>query len=427
MSLIRFPLGDPVMVGRPYEGPLLIEIDQLLEQGYCPEGWVDVELADTRLVCLIHRSRPFLAGLVEPGRLSWVPLSDVVLRANRMEGAICSLFRADAVQVLLMATHFRHQPELQASTRYVDLIHVLDVLAADGQDAALSLERSGRRTLMFLRKGMPTRLYFGDGTQEPKDGDVTNRFLLYGFAPKSPEGRVEVFSNLIIDPDPDAGRTFAELVAEAKPPPAMDILVHLDKRVELQRHFMPPYMIVGRDHTCELVLQSQSISRRHAKLSWTRGRFLVEDLGSVNGTTVNDQRIKRTVLSPGDRVGMGVYEVKLVAQPEEIDLKSTMMLVPGDYQKTLYLAGEKQSVPLTREVSIGKGLGVDLVAWGSFVRQVHARIQIEGSGVYHLICPGRSTVKLNGRRVRSAYVKEGDQLVVGKARFQFVTAPQAQT
>ena len=73
MSLIRFPLGDPVMVGRPYDGPLLIEIDQLLEQGYCPEGWVDVELADTRLVCLIHRSRPFLAGLVEPGRLSWVP------------------------------------------------------------------------------------------------------------------------------------------------------------------------------------------------------------------------------------------------------------------------------------------------------------------------------------------------------------------
>jgi pSer/pThr/pTyr-binding forkhead associated (FHA) protein len=411
------------MVGRPYEGPLLIEIDQLLEQGYCPDGWVDVELEDTRLVCLIHQSRPYLAGLVEPGRFSGVPLGDVVLRANRMEGAVCSLFRADPVQVLLMATHFRHPPELQASTRYVDLIHVLDVLAVDGHDAALALERTGRRTLMFLRKGMPARLYFGDGKKRPEGGDITNQFLLYGFAPKSPEGRVEVFSKLVIDPDPDTGRTFRELVAEAKPPPAMNILVHLDKRVELQRPFMPPSMVIGRDHTCELVLQSLSISRRHAKLSWTRGRFMVEDLGSANGTTVNGRRIQRTVLEPGDRVGVGVYEVKLVARPEEVDLKSTMMLVPGNFEKTLYLTGEKQSVPLTREVSIGRGLGADLVAWGAFVRDVHARIRIEGSGVYHLVCPGRSTVKLNGRRVRSAYVKEGDELAVGKARFRFVVVP----
>jgi len=422
MPLVQFPPGDPVMVGRPFEGALFIEIDQLLEHGYCPDGWMDVEVADTRLTCLIHKSRPFLAGMVEPGRFSWVPLSDVVLRANRMEGAICSVYRSDPVRVLLMATHFRNRPDLQASTRFVDLIHVLDVLAADGNDAALALERNKKRTLMFLHKGLPARLYFGDEREDPQKGDITSRFLLFGFDPKSPEGRVDVFSRLAIEPDPDAGRSFAALVAEAKPPPPMTVLVYLNKRLELQRPFMPPFMIVGRDHTCEMILGGVSVSRQHAKLSWSRGRFMIEDLGSANGTTVNGKRIKRTILGAGDRIGLGIYEIEMVSQRDR-DLKATMMLATDDMDMNLHLVGENQSVPLNQEVNIGKGLGVDLVARGPFVRQYHARIQVEGSGIHHLICPGHATVRLNGTKVKGAYLQEGDEIGVGRSKFRVVSIP----
>jgi hypothetical protein len=413
------------MVGRPFEETLFSELDGLLLRGMCPDGWLDLEVADTRLTCLIHQSRPFLAGLAEPGRFTWVPLADVVLRARNMEGAVCSMYATDRVRVLLMAMHYRQRPALQASTRFVDLIHVLDVLAQDAHDAGVVLEREGTRTLMFLRQGFPARLYFGDDAKDPGGEDLTNRFLLYGFARGAPEGRVEVFDHLRIEPDPDAGRTFVELAREAKPPPPMQVRVLRNDQLELQRPFLPPSMVVGRDLTCELLLDDPSVSRRHARLSWKRGRFWVEDLGSANGTTVNGKRINRTNLDPGDRVGLGIYEAELSApQAPASDLKSTMMVVPEDVTHTLYLTGEDQSVPVRTEITIGTGKRADLTARGFSVRAIHARIRIEGSGVHRLVCEGRASVVLNRKKVRNAYVKAGDELVVGRSKFQFLSVPE---
>ena len=411
------------MVGRPFEEALFREITELLEQGKCPAGWLDIELQDIRLTCLIHKSRPFLAGLVEPERFSWVPLCDLVLRARQLEGAICSLYKADLVRVLLMAVHFRNLPVLQATTRFVDLTHVLDVLAKDGHDAGLALERSGVRTLLFLQKGVPTRLFFGNTEKVMADDSVTNRFLLYGFAPNAPEGKVEVFNRLSIEPDPDAGRALSDLADEAKPPPPMNIVVHLHDRVEMSRPFMPPFMIIGRDHTCELNLGSLSISRRHAKLSWKRGRFVVEDLKSANGTTVNGQRIMHAELSPGDRIGAGIYEFVLEAPKDLKDPKATVMLIPDTDDQTLYIAGEDQSVPLNSEIIIGKGPSADIKAAGMSVKANHAIIKIEGSGVFRLVCIGRANVVLNGKKTNDTYVKAGDEIKVGKSRFRFISVP----
>jgi pSer/pThr/pTyr-binding forkhead associated (FHA) protein len=164
------------------------------------------------------------------------------------------------------------------------------------------------------------------------------------------------------------------------------------------------------------------VSRQHAKLSWSRGRFMIEDLGSANGTTVNGKRIKRTMLGAGDRIGLGIYEIEMVAQRDR-DLKATMMLATDDMDMNLHLVGENQSVPLNQEVNIGKGMGVDLIARGPFVRQYHARVQVEGSGIHHLICPGHATVRLNGTKVKGAYLQEGDEIGVGRSKFRVVSIP----
>jgi hypothetical protein len=411
------------LVGRPFEEALFLEIDQLLQAGQCPSGWLDLEQGDTRLTCLIHNSRPFLAGLVEPERFSWVPLVDLVTRARRMEKAVCSLYRADLVMVLLMAVHFRNRPVLQGNTRLVDLTHVLDVLAKEGNDAAMSLERSDSRTLLFLQKGVPARIYFGDPKKDPGVDSVTNRFLLYGFAPHAPVGKVELYNKLNIEPDEDARRSFSELAEEAKPPPTMNLVVSSEDKVVMQRPFMPPYMVIGRDQVCELLLNDLSISREHAKLSWKRGRFVIEDLGSANGTTVNGDRVQKRDTGPGERIGVGIFEVELRPVDQAHDPKATMMMVPDASEKTLYLAGGGQSAPLTSGITIGSTRGVDLKAKGWGVRSVHARIKIEGSGVYRLLCLGSASVLLNGKKTRSAFVKEGDVIRVGRSRFQFISIP----
>jgi serine phosphatase RsbU (regulator of sigma subunit)/pSer/pThr/pTyr-binding forkhead associated (FHA) protein len=61
--------------------------------------------------------------------------------------------------------------------------------------------------------------------------------------------------------------------------------------------------IVGRTTECDLVLGNPSVSRRHAALVCSGGRVLVEDLGSHNGTRVNNAVVTTPApLSPGDEV-----------------------------------------------------------------------------------------------------------------------------
>jgi hypothetical protein len=64
-------------------------------------------------------------------------------------------------------------------------------------------------------------------------------------------------------------------------------------------------MLVGRHDTCDVVLEDPAVSRRHAQLRFRDGRWILQDLESTNGTTVNGVPVGRCELRPGDRVVMG--------------------------------------------------------------------------------------------------------------------------
>ena len=62
--------------------------------------------------------------------------------------------------------------------------------------------------------------------------------------------------------------------------------------------------VIGRDaEQCQIVIPNSSVSRKHAVLSWVDGKVRVEDLGSRNGTLINQNRIATpTILKSDDRV-----------------------------------------------------------------------------------------------------------------------------
>ncbi|GED10295.1 FHA domain-containing protein FhaB/FipA [Cellulosimicrobium cellulans] len=71
-------------------------------------------------------------------------------------------------------------------------------------------------------------------------------------------------------------------------------------------------ILIGRAPSCTLVLDDDYSSSRHARIFPQHGSWFVEDLGSTNGTYVEDQRIAQvTPLGPGTRVRIGQSVVEL--------------------------------------------------------------------------------------------------------------------
>ncbi|MEW5848274.1 MAG: sigma 54-interacting transcriptional regulator [Myxococcota bacterium] len=73
-------------------------------------------------------------------------------------------------------------------------------------------------------------------------------------------------------------------------------------------------VVVGRSSPADLVVADRSLSRLHARFRRHHGQVLVEDLGSTNGTQVNDNPIQsETPLAPSDVVSLGSVRIRLVA------------------------------------------------------------------------------------------------------------------
>lgn len=71
-------------------------------------------------------------------------------------------------------------------------------------------------------------------------------------------------------------------------------------------------ILIGRSPECHIRLASAEISKQHCLLRSTPEGIFVTDLGSRNGTLVNDQPItEETQLKPGDRLRVGPMEFRV--------------------------------------------------------------------------------------------------------------------
>ena len=67
-------------------------------------------------------------------------------------------------------------------------------------------------------------------------------------------------------------------------------------------------VVIGRSRECALIIDSPLVSREHARLVVRDGAWIIEDLGTLNGTFVNGRRSRGPVaLKIGDRVGVATF------------------------------------------------------------------------------------------------------------------------
>lgn len=84
--------------------------------------------------------------------------------------------------------------------------------------------------------------------------------------------------------------------------------------------------LIGRGSECQLEINDSAVSRQHAYVEPRAGNYLLVDMGSTNGTYVNDERVEKHWLSGGDFIRIGSNIIKFLSSDH----------VEAQYHETIY-------------------------------------------------------------------------------------------
>lgn len=97
-----------------------------------------------------------------------------------------------------------------------------------------------------------------------------------------------------------------ELLADRRIPGINLVVNHEGLSPHVAKYFAQPEVILGRDPGCDVPLMNDTISTRHAQLSYHHNQWWLVDLTSTNGTFINGTRVNMpTVITSGDEIRCG--------------------------------------------------------------------------------------------------------------------------
>lgn len=177
---------------------------------------------------------------------------------------------------------------------------------------------------------------------------------------------------------------------------------------------------IGRASGNDIFIPDKHVSRQHAVITYRDGVFLISDLGSVNGTFVNEKRIDEAFpLFSGDQIRLYVPVLQFsaaddeeVAQARQTGNLSTGPLTQGSGQLIITTGSQEgQIIPLLlNTVTVGRAITDatwEIGLQDPSVSRPHARMERQ-DGVWVLIDLGSA----NGTRVNTEKLPEGEQRII---------------
>lgn len=73
-------------------------------------------------------------------------------------------------------------------------------------------------------------------------------------------------------------------------------------------------VVIGRGTDCDVRIRHRNISRRHCRIWQDDSRYWLEDLGSTNGTFINDKPVSQSEISDGDHITIGQSILKFIGE-----------------------------------------------------------------------------------------------------------------
>jgi len=218
-------------------------------------------------------------------------------------------------------------------------------------------------------------------------------------------------------------------------------------------------LTIGRTAANDLPIDNLAVSGHHAKVYYEGEKFVLEDLNSLNGTFVNNQRIRKTSLKNGDEVLIGKHTLVYIDEggaPPPVDLAADRTMPVAKMEETMVLDTKKRremlqkatviategssAAPQAEKVGnltvmsgktdqteyiltgrlsmIGKSDQATIKLQGWFAPPVAAVINRKESG--YTVSPSGKETKVNGQAVTGIReLKEGDIIEVAGVKLQF--------
>lgn len=202
-------------------------------------------------------------------------------------------------------------------------------------------------------------------------------------------------------------------------------------------------LTIGRADDNDVMIDNLAVSDHHARLCAEGDKLMIEDLGSLNGTFVNDVRVQRAALRDGDSIQIGKHQLQLdtfyeasttIADgvssgrntPEAAILAETgdesasglnlaraptLRVLRGRTDHHQYIIAGKLTVIGRSEMA-----AVKLTGW--FAPVVGAQINHHADGYY--LGLGDSVPKVNGKAIQNpTLLRDGDVIQIGRVQLQF--------
>jgi pSer/pThr/pTyr-binding forkhead associated (FHA) protein len=192
-------------------------------------------------------------------------------------------------------------------------------------------------------------------------------------------------------------------------------------------------LVIGRAPECAIVIDEAGISRQHAQVELVEGRMMLKDLGSQNGTFVNDVRIETaTEIKAGDRIRF--HDVPFTVKPADpagVNPTAVFESGPADegpktvsYQSlqlySIIRSDNGAEIGIGRSIKIGRDANNDVsLPKDTSASQAHAKLEMLKGQVVLTDLGSSNGTWVNGIRITTpVYLTHGDKFRIGDTVFR---------